>query len=307
MMQQCLSRECTKRKKGIEIKIRTSENYHEFQEKLFQNLKAYSLQGLLLNSRNEFTAAVEAVEYENGDDLTKVPFSEEQLNARYILAHAIGIPLYLLLYVQGIYKILEVEKRQGKIEFIFKENQLTEKELIEWWKERKQTVQNKALNNGGEKRIERTVFDRTLRKYGCEWGGNIDGFVLNDSKTEVRYIIDNISVSAPNLNDEPSHYFNSANPKHGPRYEGWYAAVKLANTLHVPHVLFTIDKNKKQEEHVGFAIIRKLTPEGIWYVDNVSPNRHILSGLEWIKREVEETVSRAKPPEIVEKVQYGTR
>lgn len=166
---------------------------------------------------------------------------------------------------------------------------------------KKQTIQSKALNNGGEKRIGKTIFDSTLRKYGCEWGGNIDGFVLSEDGRSIRYIIDNISVSAPNLNDEPSHYFNSPNPKHGPRYEGWYAAVKLANKLNVPHVLFTIDKRDTEKEHIGFAIIDKLTPEGIWYADNISPDKRILSGLDSIEKEVEKIVRKSKAPKIVEK------
>lgn len=281
------------------MKIRTSENRHEFQERLFQRLKAYSLQGLLMNDRKEFTAAIEAIEYEEGDDLKKVPFGEEQLRARYILAHAIGVPLYLILYMQGVYKILEAEKRDGRIKLVFREPYLTEEAFIMWWKARKQTVQNKALNNGGEIRIGKTIFDSTLRKYGCEWGGNIDGFVLCENGDGIRYIIDNISVSAPNLNDEPSHYFHSPNPKHGPRYEGWYAAVKLANILQVPHLLFTIDKRNTREEHVGLAVIDRLTPEGIWYADNISPDRQILRNLDFIAMEVEKTVKRSKAPKIV--------
>lgn len=116
--------------------IRTSENYHEFQDRLFKRLKAYPLQGLLMNNQNEFTAAVEAIEYEEEDDLTTVPFYEKELNARYVLAHTIGIPLYLILYMQGVYKILEVEKKNEKIKLVFVETQLTEREFIEWWKKR---------------------------------------------------------------------------------------------------------------------------------------------------------------------------
>lgn len=87
------------------MKIRTSENSHEFQERLFKRLKAYSLQGLLMNDKHEFTTAVEAVEYENGDDKTKVPFTEADLHARYVLAQEAGIPLYILCYIDKLYKI----------------------------------------------------------------------------------------------------------------------------------------------------------------------------------------------------------
>lgn len=56
------------------MKIRTSENPHAFQTRLFNRLHACSLQGLLMNDRHEFTTAVEAVEYEAGDDTSIVPF-----------------------------------------------------------------------------------------------------------------------------------------------------------------------------------------------------------------------------------------
>ena len=81
------------------MKIRTSENSHDFQTRLFSRLQAYSLQGLLMNDRHEFTTAIEAVEYEVGDDKTKVPFTQSELHARYVLAREAGVPLYLLCYM----------------------------------------------------------------------------------------------------------------------------------------------------------------------------------------------------------------
>ena len=56
-------------------------------------------------------------------------------------------------------------------------DRLDETGFIQWWGERKQTVQTKHLNNGGEVRLGETVFDTVLRRNGYEWGGNIDGFV----------------------------------------------------------------------------------------------------------------------------------
>jgi len=95
------------------MKIRTSENSHDFQERLFQRLQAYSLQGLLMNDKRDFTAAIEAVEYENGDDKTKVPFTEKELHARYILAREAGIPFYILCYIDRIYKILGLMRNKN--------------------------------------------------------------------------------------------------------------------------------------------------------------------------------------------------
>lgn len=288
------------------MKIRTSENSHNFQERLFKRLQAYSLQGLLMNDKHNFTAAVEAVEYEDKDDKTKLPFTEKVLYARYILAENIQVPFYILCYIDGIYKIIKVREERNHIKLAVKE-QLKEQEFIEWWGELKQTVQKKQLNNGGEPRLRETIFDRVLRRSGYEWGGNIDGFVLTDNQRKVKFIIDNISVSKPNLDDEPSHYFTSSNPRHGPRYEGWYAAVKLANQLNVPHVLFTIDKYKAAYEHIGFTIIDSLTPQGIFFVDNIKPNHNILEGMENIIQIVNQRVAVSSPPKLIEKDFYANK
>lgn len=286
------------------MKVRTSENAHDFQERLFKRLQAYPMQGLLMNDKHNFTAAVEAVEYRDSDNKTIIPFCEKDLHARYVLAEEAGIPLYILCYMDNLYKIIKVNEKNNRVKLSMKE-QLGEKEFIQWWGELKQTVQTKQLNNGGEPRLGETIFDSVLRKYGYEWGGNIDGFVLTEDERRVKFLIDNISVSKPDFNDEPSHYFKSSNPKHGPRYEGWYAAVKLANQIKVPHVLFTIDKHNVQQEHIGFTVIDQLTPDGIFYADNVKPNENIIEGMENIVKIVNNRVLAALPPKLTERENYG--
>lgn len=288
------------------MKIRTSENSHDFQTRLFNRLHAYSLQGLLMNDRHEFTTAIEAVEYEEGDDKTKVPFTQNELHARYVLAREAGVPLYLLCYMDKLYKLIKVKEINNQV-VLHVDDQLDEMGFIQWWGERKQTVQRKHLNNGGEARLGETIFDTVLRRYGYEWGGNIDGFVLSGDNQHVAYIIDNISVSKKDLNDEPSHYFNSSNPKHGPRYEGWYASVKLANQIKVPHLLFTIDKRDKFKEHIGLTVIEKLSPEGIFYVDNQKPNYNVVEGMEVIVRAINEKLRTASPPALEEKTERSIR
>lgn len=282
------------------MKIRTSENPHFFQEQLYRRLPAYSLQGLLMNDRHEFTAALEAVEYEEGDDRSRLPFGEETIRAQYILAREAGIPLYYLCYMDGRYRIYEAAETYGEIK-LRPVQDLGEEGFVQWWGERKQTIQNRQLHNGGEQRLERTVFDRVLRRHGYEWGGNIDGFVIDWNTEKVRFLIDNISVSRANLQDEPSHYFHSPNPRHGPRYEGWYGAVKLAARLQVPHALFTIDKRNEETEHIGFAVIEKLSPEGLFYARRRRPDQNILEGMDHIVQTVQERMRTAIPPVLIER------
>ena len=136
------------------MKIRTSENAHDFQTRLFHRLNAYSLQGLLMDDQHEFTAAIEAVEYEDGDDKTKVPFTRRELHARYVLAREVGIPLYILCYADGIYKIIRVNEERNQVVLKLEKN-LNENEFIQWWGERKKTVQTKPLKMAGKKDLEK--------------------------------------------------------------------------------------------------------------------------------------------------------
>lgn len=131
-----------------------------------------------MNDQHEFTTALEAVEYGEGDDKRRLPFKVETVQAQYLLAREAGIPLYYLCYIDGMYRIYEAVERNGQVELKTTWN-LEEEGFIQWWGERKQTIQKKPLRNGGEQRIGQTIFDQVLRKHGYEWGGNIDGFVVD--------------------------------------------------------------------------------------------------------------------------------
>ena len=266
------------------MKIRSTENEHEFQNRLFRRLNAYQLQGLLINSKDEFSAGVEAVQYEDGEEFRE-PFTEEELWAKFVLTERIGVPMYLIYYWRRLYYVLKVDKKaQGRASAKrVQPNGMDEEGFANWWRVLKGMPQTKKLNNGAEVRANNTVFDSALRRYGLEWGGNIDGFVLSQNNNDVLCVIDNISVSVDNLagnNADPSAYFHSPNPKHGPRYEGWYGAVKLSNQLAVPHMLLTIDKKHPEIEHVGMAFIDGLSPRGLIYVENISPNNRVVDGID---------------------------
>jgi hypothetical protein len=270
------------------VKIRTTENDHTFQKKLFERLNAYQLQGLLINSKDEFSAGVEAVQYEDYEEY-RIPFSEEELWAKYILTKEIGIPMYLVYYWKRLYYILKVNKvTQGKAKpSLVNKVGMNEDDFARWWKGLKGMPQTKHLNNGANVRTENTVFDGVLRRYGLEWGGNIDGFILSNDNKKVLCVVDNISVSVDDLRGnkaDPGVYFHSSNPKHGPRYEGWYGAVKLSNQLKVPHMLLTIDKRHPELEHVGMTFIDDLSPDGLSYIDNISPNKRVIDGIANIRQ-----------------------
>ncbi len=287
------------------MKIRSTENDHDFQKRLFDRLNAYQLQGLLINSRDEFSAGVEAVQYDDGEEYVE-PFSEEELWAKYVLTEKIGIPMYLVYYWKRLYYILQVNKEsQGRARpKLLNTKGMNEDGFAQWWKELKGMPQTKQLNNGAGVRANNTVFDGVLRRHGLEWGGNIDGFILSADNNEVLCVIDNISVSVDDLggnNADPGAYFHSPNPKHGPRYEGWYGAVKLSNQIEVPHMLLTIDKKHPEMEHVGMTFIDDLSPRGLTYIDNISPNRRVVNGIDNIALTYARLISRMHAPTLERK------
>lgn len=287
------------------MKIRSTENDHDFQKRLFDRLNAYQLQGLLINSRDEFSAGVEAIQYDDGEEYVE-PFSEEELWAKYVLTERIGIPMYLVYYWKRLYYILQVNKEsQGKARpKRLNSKGMNEDGFAQWWKELKGMPQTKQLNNGAGVRADNTVFDSALRRHGLEWGGNIDGFILSADNNEVLCVIDNISVSVDDLggnNADPGAYFHSPNPKHGPRYEGWYGAVKLSNQIAVPHMLLTIDKKHPEMEHVGMTFIDDLSPRGLTYIENIPPNRRVVNGIDNIALTYARLISRMHAPTLERK------
>lgn len=282
------------------MKMRNSENPHEFQERLYNELHAYSCQGLLLDQNHNFSAVVEAVELDENEDFSLGLFDHDTLYAECILARELNVPFYIVCYKKEWFGIFEITEHNDTL-YHDKRHCFKDADFAVWWGRLKQTNQVKKLENGGEPRINETIFDKKLREYGLEWGGNIDGFMLTESKRHVRCIIDNISVSHGLENDEPGRYFNSPNLRHGPRYDGWYAAVKCASTLRVPHLLFTVDKNNVTIEKIGLATISKLTPENISFKDDKTAKDQVLSGVDAILRKVERQILVSLPPELDDK------
>ena len=284
------------------MRIRSTENEHEFQTILYKRLNAYSLQGLLMDSNNKFTAAVEAIEYDDNEQI-EIPFSNAEIRAKLLLASKLEIPFFIVIYKKGKYYVCQASHLlDGSFNELFSQNNaLEEKEFAQWWGKMKGTTQTKPLANGAGPRAGYTVFDGALEKYGLMWGGNIDGFIVNESFDQIMCVIDNISVSS-NIKGRwanPAIYFNDGNPKHGPNYSGWLPTTTLAMTLNVPHALFTFDKRNDSEEHVGLTFISNLSKERISFVGNVTPNSNVIDGLEEIVAKFTAALPAIHPPKIV--------
>ena len=264
------------------MRIRSTECEHEFTKRLFDELGAYSLQGLTMSSHHGWTAAIEAIQFDDNEDiLLDNIFDKNSLRAKFSLANVVNVPFFIIAYKKGTYNIYEVSKPRADF-ILTKKKEFCEEGFIDWWRSNKGTEPTKDFNNGAQNRADRTIFDVVLERHGLSWGGNIDGFIFRKGK--LGCIIENIYTYRHPLDTpegEPSKYFF----KRGPNYNTWYSSVKLAYDLSVPLFLFTINGNTNKER-IGFTIIDHLNSEGIYYKDDILPNDNVISRIKNIVNEV---------------------
>lgn len=270
------------------MKIRSTERVHYFTNKLFGELRLFSIQGLTIDKNHNFTAGIEAIQYESDEiiDLQSIfPFLE--VKAKYFLAKSLSIPLYFVIYQNKIFSVFEIEARDNfSYRFITKFDEIG---FVHWWAKLKGLSQPKPLMEAAE-RVKDSIFDNVLEKHNMAWGGNIDGFMFRNKAFAC--IIENIYTQRNPLESpkgEPSYYFHMR----GPNYNTWYPTVKLAIQLNIPLFLFTIEGNN-QQERIGFAVIDHLSSTGIYYRGE-KPNNNIIVGLNNIKNEIFKNLSQSCP------------
>lgn len=265
---------------------RNTEGTNEFADSIDNELSIYDMQGLLIGSNGNFTAAIEAFELPNGErcnSLEEKAFgSEEALYIRARFAEQVGVPFYVLLHHEGssnisIYEFCadhdthKCERRQ-----LFS---LREPAFIEWWHERKQTVQTKPYRMAFQDRVERSYFDNLLEANDLKWGGNVDGYFV--SAADDNYLVEGIiekrfTTKKSIYRYDPADYFHFG----GGDYYTWKALFTLKNILNVPLYLFTFSQRENEENLVGATIVTNLTREGISYIndgqnDQIKPSNSI--------------------------------
>jgi hypothetical protein len=270
------------------MRIRTTERDHEFTQRLFEKLNLFSIQGLTLNANKEFSAAIEAIQYEANEEVNlETIFPIIEAKAKYYLAKILEIPFYYVIYQSAEFRVYEIELAKN---FHSKQIEVfNEKGFVDWWAKLKGLNQPKPLMEAAE-RVKNSIFDITLEKHKMAWGGNIDGFMFRNK--EFACIIENIYTQKnplESLQGEPSYYFHMR----GPNYNTWFPTVKLASFLNVPLFLFTIEGNNNKER-IGFAVIDHLSTSGIFYKGN-KPNKNILEGLENIMETINANLNSISP------------
>lgn len=295
------------------MKRRTSESVSDsaMQDKILASINSYDISGLTMNAdRTAFTAGVEAFDLDENEisqiipqnegklgnpfKLESFPISSEHFNAQKVLCSFLEIPLYYIFRMEEQFLVCNMSLKDT----IYNSNLLDYHQFIDFWSEMKGTVQTHSTAlNGADGRIGLTSIDDALRKSNLEWGGNVDGFIIENN--EVKAIIDCISIRAGSgpfdgERADPRLYFF----QRGPRYETWLATALLAERLKVPHILFTIDKQDLQAEHVGMTTISALNKQGVYYKNDVYPYNNIVKGMDVIKGAVHSITRFGAMPQI---------
>lgn len=159
------------------MKKRPTESNHFFTRELYKSIHAFSVEGLTMDENRDFTAIVEAVEFEKNEsiDLLKA-FTKEEVLAKKLLADELSVPIYFVCYKHNFYYVYSLKEEiignnDSFSEVFIVKNMYDRLGFISWWKSIKKTSQSHPLNNGAAKRTARTVFDEVIESSGYSWGG----------------------------------------------------------------------------------------------------------------------------------------
>lgn len=270
------------------MKIRSTEKPHSFTNELYKAIPIYELQGLTLDSNNNFTAGIEAVEYDLDEEVkVKSLFSLEEWKAKWSLCNHLSISLYVVTHRTGDDFINVFEISFGKNVFrLHLYSRFPLGECANWWASIKGTVQSKPLY---EARRRVSFFDNLLEKYGLAWGGNIDGFLL-DSEMKPQAILETrYTTKNPLEKYDPADYFTYR----GGDYKTWEPLILLAMKLEIPLLLLTFER-KSAIDRLGLSVIDSISTEKLFYRNN-RPWENIIRGVENIGRQIRQRLSEDHP------------
>ena len=236
---------------------------HLFEHQFAEECKLFDLQGLLMNTEDSFTAAVEAFEIENKDlpirSVKQAVFSEEEWLAKISISEALRVQLNLFVHVDGKETIHRyIVTRAG---FVGKEpvqhQKISENDFVEWWRRHKTTIQTKEYRPQLSGSIKDSYFDVLLEKNGLKWGGNIDGFLILDQKTyRPTAIIENRFTEVASIYQyDPAKYY-------GQDVQTWKPLRVMCRDLNIPLILCTYSKRRNEEQLLGMAEI-------LWQYDGI--------------------------------------
>lgn len=259
------------------MKRRNVEGNHPFAQFVAEQYDIYELGGLLLDKNWNFTAAVEAFDLEpeeNRNHLSHLLDSNGFTKALYmdsVFAEKLDIPFYIIAHVKTksdihVYEI-RPNYRDSKLLCVNKET-FSEDGFIKWWQEQKGTVQTKLYRKDFQDRAKKSYFDCLLESHGIKWGGNIDGYLIdNGNSHNIIAIIENrFTNKTPLSKYDPNTFYSGFN---GGDYNTWLPLINLKNRLGVPLFLMTYSHRTGEKKQVGITrILGQSKAHGLLYIHN---------------------------------------
>lgn len=278
---------------------RNVEGHHGFSQFVAEQCGIFELGGLLLDRNWNFTAAVEAFELEREESrgsLSCLLDANGFTKAMYmdgVFARKLGVPFYIVAHIKGGSRIhvyaLRSDPENGKLRCV-DEKTLSEEAFLRWWQEKKGTVQTKGYRNDLQDRAKASYFDYLLESHGLKWGGNIDGFLVEDG--DIVAIVENrFSNKTPLKKYDPNAFFAGYN---GGDYNTWLPLINLKDRLGVPLFLMTYSYRDGEQNQVGITrVLGQSKDKGLLYAQDrngtpIRPCDNVLRNLpdigQWLAR-----------------------
>lgn len=281
------------------IRIRTTEHHpHPMWEQLINEFPVSEIQGFVFTCTDEELIeatktsnnnipiqCLEAVEYDLPEEFTpKNIFSDKVWLNKIKTANFFGSSLLLLSYMPNdkvLFKLHEVIARGNTVQFVLISEFQNEVTFVDWWRSIKKLNQTKKTVEA-KPRQALTVFDDIIERNGFSWGGNMDGFILNNLDNSVVTTIEvRQSLSFPIEKYDPANYF-AGTLKKGGDFKTWLPMVYLKKAYGVPIVLLTL--STKSGSKFGYTEVTSINYKRIFYRNNVPPTANVTDNFEVFKK-----------------------
>jgi hypothetical protein len=254
------------------MKRRDTETQHAYANKVFRELKIYDLQGII-HEGDKYFSGIEAYQVKDLSEYRNFEFDKELELARLSFCEQLDAE-YNVIVTSENSRSHRIETARRVVDNIEWETgkEMSDDELVKWWKDRQSFHQKKSLYEA-KSRIANSRIDQVLFGNSLAWGVNIDGFLMDERKVSA-IIEKRITKSSSVPYYDPNIYFHGSHTKSGD-YPSWSILWDLAKKIKVPLFLMTFDHKSTQQ--VGVTRIINVTINGLEYENNMKPNQQIFS------------------------------
>ena len=279
---------------------------HAFADEVTAYCGIHDLQGLLMDSNDHFSVALEAFVADNDEKLNgrmrDVAFTKEELLSKIGFANALGIEFHVFAHRKDSDFIQQYRLTKDAIlaHQTVPHRKLTETEFLLWWKEHKGTIQTKGYRDEFKEATKDSYFDILLENPEdkqrdapkMRWGGNIDAFLSSDDGQyrPIAIIENRFTKEYPIESYNPGLFFKSD-------IMAWNPLFLIAKTLHIPLILCVYSKRPGERHKIAMAEIDvSRSTDHLEYVNVPKPGENILESKEAAKEWFDNVLCRWQNP-----------